>query len=114
MKKITKKLSAFVFVVALSLGSVAVASENDNAKFSSNLLKKEVDRQLRGLDAPSMRETVDDLLGENVRKHRDSSLYKLILVNDKILNKYQTINYGINKHFKYNLNLDMEKNANLN
>lgn len=96
MRKMTKKLSAFVFVIALSLGSVAFASENDNAKVSSNLLKKEVDRQLRSLDAPNTREIVDDILGENVRKHHDSSLYKLILVNDKILNKYQTINYGIN------------------
>lgn len=114
MRIITKKLSAFVVVLVLSLGGVSFAFENDNAKLKSNLLIKEVDRQLRSLDAPNMQEIIGDIFDENVRKHRNSSLYELILVNDKILDKYQTINYGINKDFKNNLNMNLVKTTNSN
>ena len=107
MRNTTKKLT--VFVLALSLGVVAFASENDNVNIGSDLLKNEVDRQLRSLVAPNMQEIVGNVFDENVRKHRDGSLYKLILVNDKILSKYQTINYWINKHYKYKLNPDTGK-----
>ena len=103
MKSITKKLSSIVFTAALLLGNVTIAAENESTDLKGDLLKQKVDKQILNVKKHDMLEVAHDILDENVRKHRDSSLYKSILVNDKIQGRYENLNYKINKFFKYEL-----------
>jgi len=102
MRKISKKLLVVIF--ALSTYGFVIASENDNLKSGSDVLKDRVDEKLSQHTDHNIHYVVNNHLEHNVKKHRDSSRYKLILVNDKISSKYTTLNYMINKQLKYGPN----------
>jgi len=99
MNKVSKKLLVIIFV--LSTWGLAIASENDNIKTSSDILKNRIDKKLSKYIEQDMHQGVSQYLEHNVKKHRDSKRYKLILANDKISNKYTTLNYMINKQLKF-------------
>ena len=113
MKKVKEKLLVIVFVSVFSVGNFAIAAEIDTNKLNSDLLKKEVDRKASSPESLNMQQIAYDLLERNVRKHRDSSLYKLILVNDKISTKYQNLNYRINKLLKYKVDIKLNHDIKL-
>ena len=110
MKSINKKLSSIVFIAAFMLGSMTLAAENGSRDLRGDLLKKKVDNQILTVKNQDMQEVVHDIIDENVRKHRDSTLFKSIMVNDKIQGRYENLNYKINKYFKYELNEDSGSN----
>ena len=112
-KKVKEKLLVIVFVSVFSVGNFAIAAEIDTNKLNSDLLKKEVDRKASSPESLNMQQIAYDLLERNVRKHRDSSLYKLILVNDKISTKYQNLNYRINKLLKYKVDIKLNHDIKL-
>ena len=99
MRSIRENL--LVMVLTVSISGVAMASENETGKLSSDLLKNQVDKELRLHVEQNISQRVNDHLDHNVKKHRDSGRYYLILVNDKISDNYTTLNYKINKQFRY-------------
>ena len=97
MKKLSGILTTVAFLISFSLYAnegTAVASEK------SQVLEKV---KLEGGIDSKVNCEINEVLRENIKKHRYSKDFELIMVNDRIKDKYERINYMTYKYFKYDV-----------
>jgi hypothetical protein len=103
-KKMRKSIISLAVVAAVFATSTLFANGNTKNGDQSNQMSQTLNEfQKTSMEDAQIIDEVNNLLQENAKRHRYSSDFAFILVNDKIEKKYKSMNYQAYRYFKYDV-----------